>query len=214
MLSVASFLFIFVGDCPAVLCSGRTISRVSALVFPHPHQHSALSLFFSHPDRYTAIPHCGFSLHFPNSLVVKGHASVFMWQHGSGLAGHKSPGWLMVGWRNEDGRATWPLGSRHAAGRLGDRASSGRGGAPRAFGGLFSERAQLHIPCPVIPARLKASPGSRSGRADPVHLSMGEAVRSGVKGFGRRQGQRLGGRFAVIIAHQVSRIFHPFFFHL
>lgn len=152
MPSVASFLFIFVGDCPAVLCSGRTISRVSALVFPHPHQHLALSLFFSHPDRYTAIPHCGFSLHFPNSLVVKDHASVFMWQHGSGLAGHKSPGWLMVGRRNEDGRATWPLGSRHAAGRLGDRARSGRGGARGAFGGLFSERAQLHIPCPVIPA--------------------------------------------------------------
>lgn len=40
---------------------------------------------------------------------------------------------------------------------------------------------------------------------------MREAVRSGVKGFGHRQGQRLGGHFAIIIAHQVSCIFHPFF---
>lgn len=66
-------------------------------------------------------------------------------------------------------------------------------------------------PMPCYSSKSKASPGSRSGRADPVHHPMGEAVQPGVKGFGHRQRQRLGGRFAIIIAHQVSRIFHPFF---
>lgn len=169
-----------------------------------------LLLFCSHLDRYIATPHCGVDLHFPSSSV-KRHASVFMWLHGSGLAGHRSTGWLTVGWSNEDGRATGPLGSHHPAGQPWGpgkfwvrRSSQGRW-RPH----LRSSTASLLVLCDSSASQ--GQPRFQEWGHKPCYLSMGEAVQSGVKGFGHRQGQRLGGRFAIIIAHQVSCIFHSFF---
>lgn len=124
-------------------------------------------------------------------------------RHRSGLSGHKAGGCLTFSWSGEGGRAAGPLVSPHAVGSLVTEHGSERADAHEAFRDCvlswhtFSSTVFCYLKQVTRPTQIQ-------GVGNRLYLSMGEAAKSSIKWHGYRQGQRIGGHFAINIPHWVS----------